>query len=99
MSNPPSNIVDGARKRWPTARVTDNGDPLIKKPRTTAITSVTTTATSLSRRASIEDIVEPTPIPGPQPHRQSRILEAADGSDDDEDKDIIGMPHLEPIVN
>jgi hypothetical protein len=102
----------GPRKRRPTERVTDNGDPLVQKKAKTAsananTSSVTATSTkstkkstmtsdsSLSRRASVEDVEELTPTPGPQPHHPGRILEAADGSDDD--KDCVDMPPLEPI--
>jgi hypothetical protein len=52
-------------------------------------------ATTLDHCASIEDVAEPTSISGPQPHHSSHILEAADGSDDDDD--TMGMPELENI--
>ena len=105
MPAPPSDMVDGPRKRRPTERVTDNGDPLVlKKAKTASIakttvqaTKTTTTATTFSRRASIEDVAEPTAAPRPQPHHPSRILEATDGSDDDDDDDTRGMPELEDV--
>jgi len=57
--------------------------------------STRTSDSSLSRRASVEDVEELTPTPGSRPHHPIRILEAADGSDDDED--CVDMPLLEPI--
>jgi hypothetical protein len=107
MPAPPPDTVDGPRKRRPTEHVTENGDPLIQKKAktmvttnvksssTAKVTSTTTKATTLDRRASLQDVAEPTPVPGPQPHHSSRILEAADGSDDDDD--TMGMPPLEDI--
>ncbi len=107
MSAPPSNVVDGPRKRRPTERVTENGDPLVqKKAKTmtfgpqkvisanTKTTSTQTTKATLSRRASIEDAVEPTPAPGPQPRHPARILEAADDSDGGHNDFDIDMPEL-----
>ena len=107
MPAPLPDTVDGPRKHRPTEHVTQNGDPLIqKKVKTTVMTNVKSTstakitsttmkATTLDRRASIEDVAEPTSVSGPQPHHSSRILEAADGSDDDDD--TTGMPALEDI--
>ncbi len=106
MPAPLPDTVDGPRKRRPTERVTENGDPLVQKKARTTNTKSTPTArvtskstitkaTTLDRRASIEDVAEPTPVAGPQPHHSSRILEAADGSDDDDD--TRGMPGLEDI--
>jgi len=37
---------------------------------------------------------EPTSVPGPQPHHPSRILDATDGSDDN---DTLGMPELDTV--
>jgi len=117
LPNNPPDVVDGPRKRRPTERVTNNGDPLVqKKARTTSstvnlnlkATSTGTTATSttkkatatsvkttsFSRRASFEDIAEPAPAPPSQPRNTARILEAADGSDDDHIDAYTGMPEL-----
>ena len=118
LPNDMPDIVEGPRKRHPTERVTDNGDPLVQKrpkttsstanlkattTRTTSATSTTTNAaglkmaigpTSLSRRASAEDLFEPTPARRPQPCVSSRIIEAVDGSDDGHDEDTIDMPDL-----
>lgn len=106
MPAPLPDTVDGPRKCCPTERVTENGDPLVQKKARTTNTKSTPTArvtskstitkaTTLDRRASIEDVAEPTPVAGPQPHHSSRILEAADGSDND--NDTRGMPGLEDI--
>jgi hypothetical protein len=104
MPDPPSDIVDGPRKRHPTKRVTENSDPHIQKKAktrvtkstsTAKVTSTTTKATTLEHRASIEDVAEPNPVIGPQLHHSSRVLEAADGSDDNHDTK--GMPPREEI--
>ena len=61
----------------------------------TKTTSTQTTKATLSRRASIEDAVELTPAPGPQPRHPARILEAADNSDGGGHNDFdIDMPEL-----
>ncbi len=61
----------------------------------TKTTSTQTTKATLSRRASIEDAVEPTPAPGPQPRHPACILEAADNSDGGGHNDFdIDMPEL-----
>ena len=107
---PPDNIPDvvvgGPRKRRPTERVTENGDPLVQKKAkmtsstatlkatSTKTTSTGTTkagvkttwaikSTSLSHHATCKDAVKPAPTSRPQPLNPARILEAADGSDDD----------------
>jgi len=94
---PASDMVDGPRKRRPTEHVTENGDPLVQKKAKTVKTvstntKITSSITTLSRRASIEDVVDPTPAPGSQPRHPDRILEAADGADDHDD--TFGMPNL-----
>jgi len=103
MPDPPPDIVDGPRKRHPTKRVTENSDPLIQKKAKTGVTksastakvNSTTTKAMLDRRASIKDVAEPTSVPSPQPHHSSRILEAADGSDDNHG--TMSMPPHEEI--
>jgi hypothetical protein len=84
--------------------VTENSDPHIQKKAktrvtkstfTAKVTSTTTKAITLDRRASIKDVAEPNPVIGSQPHHSSRILKAANGSDDNHDtKD---MPPCEEI--
>ncbi len=102
MPTPPPDMVDGPRKCQPTERITDNGDPLVQKKTkmaktatTTKTTKTTTTATTFSHRASIKDVAEPAAAAGPQPCHSSRILEATDGSDNDED--TRGKPELEDV--
>ena len=97
MPAPPSDMVDGPCKCRPTERVTENGDPLVQKKAKTVKTAstntkITSSTTTLSRRASIKDVVDPTPAPGSQPRHPDRILEAADGTDDHDD--TFGMPNL-----
>jgi hypothetical protein len=60
---------------------------------TAQVTSTTTKATTLGHHASVEDVAEPMTVPGPQPHHSSHILEAADGSNDD--NDTMGKPEIE----
>ena len=69
-------IVEGPRKRRPTERVLENGDPLSNKR------SKTSNKSSVDRRASIEDVEEPAPPPRSCPRDPTRILEHSDGSDD-----------------
>ena len=103
MPAPPPDTIDGPHKHRPTERVTENGDPLVQKKVKTMVTMSTTTAkvTSTTTKAttldcsSIEDVAKPTSVPGPQLHHSSCILEAADGSDDN--NDTMGMPPLEDI--
>jgi len=119
--------VHGPCKCHPTERVLDNGDPLVqkkKKKANTAINAVSYSGTqtslnnllaiksSLTRRASVEDITEPARPSRTQPHNPNSILEAADGSDNDayigmpalaaidsRDDDIIDMPALADVSN
>lgn len=107
QNNP--DVIDGPRKRRPSERVTDNGDPLVqkktktgkaahavKKPSGKKSSSTKSAAkSSQTRRASVEDLPEPAPAPRPQPRHPNHILEAADGSDDGEDDEE--MPGLAPI--
>jgi hypothetical protein len=69
-------IVEGPRKRRPTERVLENGDPLSNKR------SKTSNKSSVDQRASIEDVEEPAPAPRSCPRDPTRILEHSDGSDD-----------------
>jgi hypothetical protein len=62
------NITVGPRKRLPTQRAIENGDPFARKR---------------AKRTTIEEVNEPVPPPCAQPHNSMRVLEAADGSDDD----------------
>lgn len=102
QNNP--DIVDGPRKRRPSERVTENGDPHShKKAKTTASATQNprnkpaaknnvTRPTPVNRQASVEDVPEPAPAPRPQPHHPARILESSDGSDDG--VETTGMPGL-----
>ena len=95
--NPPD-IIDGPRKCQPTKRVTENGDTLTnKRAKTSAAAkkSKVSTVSNDSHRASVEDVLEPALPSRPQPHLAERVLEAADGSDDDGFYD--DMPILEDI--
>ncbi|KAF8960089.1 hypothetical protein BDZ97DRAFT_1761045 [Flammula alnicola] len=108
-SQPHPDVINGPRKRRPSERVTKNGDPLAqKKAKTTFATTkkpagrpsaskAPNKATS-SRNASIEDVPEPVPAPLVQPRHPQRILEASNGSDDD-NVQFVGMPGLEPVEN
>ena len=51
-------------------------------------------ASNVSHRASVEDVVEPVLIPCSQPLHADCVIKAANGSDDDSDDD---MPGLEDI--
>ena len=77
------NATLGPRKRRPTERVTENGDLLARKRAKT------------SQLATVEDVEDPVPPPLPQPCNPERILEAADGSDND--VELIDMPSLEAV--
>ncbi|PPQ81292.1 hypothetical protein CVT26_015194 [Gymnopilus dilepis] len=103
-----TDVVDGPRKRRPSERVTENGDPLVQKKAKTANNSslphavkttsgkkASTKASSQVHRATVEDIPEPPPVSRPQPQQPNRILEAADGSD--EDIEMVNLPGLEPV--
>jgi hypothetical protein len=87
-------IVDGPRKRRPTERVLENGDPLSHKRSKTTIGNKSTT--SVNRRASVEDFEETAPAPHPRPRDPSHILEASDGSDDAANISESDMPALAP---
>ncbi len=96
--NPPD-IIDGPRKRLPSKCVTENGDTFInKKAKTSRIMKNSLgnklSASNVSCRASVEDVVEPVLIPHSQPLHADHVIKAADGSDDDSDDD---MPGLEDI--
>jgi hypothetical protein len=103
----PDTVV-GPRKRRPTERVTQNGDPLSRKKvkKTTTVESqksydristkkVALKGANVNQRASVEDVTEPPPPARLQPQNPNRILEASDGSDDNDDNDFIDMPQLE----
>jgi hypothetical protein len=92
---PDPDIVDGPRKRRPTERVLENGDPLSHK-RSKTTTGNKSTA-SVHRRVSVEDFEEPAPAPRNHPRNPSHILEASDGSDDAANVPKSDMPTLEPI--
>lgn len=61
--------VEGACKRRPTKRITENGDPLLKK-------SKTTTSTTAAAQSTTQPTADPSPPPSSQPH-------APNDSDDD----------------
>jgi hypothetical protein len=102
----PDTVV-GPRKRRPSERVTQNGDPLSrKKVKTSSMESqkshnristkkVALKGANVNRRASVEDVTEPPPPARLQPQNPNWILEASDGSDNNNDDDFIGMPQLE----
>ena len=115
-----SDTIDGPRKRCPTKRVIENGDPLAHKKAKLASTTrdvqkssghkaptiKSATKTSKIHIAFVENISEPAPPLRAQPRNPNRILEAADGSDDDipgvapleeDDNDDPDMPHLEAV--
>jgi len=107
LSTLPDTVV-GPRKRRPSERVTQNGDPLSRKKvkKTTTVESqkshnristkkVALKGANVNRRASVEDVTEPPPPARSQPQNPNRILEASDGRDDNDDDDFIGMPQLE----
>lgn len=50
---------------------------------------------NINRWASVEDVTEPPPPAHLQPQNPNWILEASDGSDNNDDDDFIGMPQLE----
>lgn len=85
----PELIVSGPRKRKETSRVTDNADPLLKKkarlaPKANAKKSDPKTP---RRRPSVEiqEVDDDTnTIQHESPKNPSHIIEAADGSDDEE---------------
>jgi hypothetical protein len=92
-----SDTIDGPRKQHPTERVIENGDPLAHKKAKIATTTrdvrkssgnkvPTKSAPKPSKiqSTSIEDILEPAPTLRVQPCNPNRILEAADGSDDND---------------
>ena len=101
-------MVVGPCKRRPSEHVTQNGNPLSrKKVKKTTVESqksdnrVSTKKVALkgahvNRRASVEDVTEPPPPACSQPQDPNRILEASDGSNDNDDDDIfIDKPQLE----
>jgi hypothetical protein len=113
-----SNSIDGPHKQRPTERVIENGDPLAQKKAKIATTArdvqkisgsmaptiKSATKSSKIRCASVEDVLEPTSTLRAQPHNSDRILEAADGSDDneipglaleDDDHDMPGLADVE----
>ncbi|KAH9166197.1 hypothetical protein EDB89DRAFT_2076115 [Lactarius sanguifluus] len=81
-SNTNTDIVQGPRKRRPTERVTENGDPLArKKAKTTPRTSINARAIPIAPQPSIEEI--PNPIRRPQPllqhaHQSSGATDSGD---------------------
>jgi len=94
FQNPPG-IIDGPQKRQPSKRVTENDDHHTnKKAKTTEAIKILPKVSTVSRRASVQDIPEPVTASYPQPRLADRVLEAADSGDDD---DLIGMPGLEDI--
>ena len=107
LSTLPHTVV-GPRKRRPSERVTQNGDPLSRKKvkistaesqksdNRVSTKKVAPKGAHVDRHASVEDVAEPPPSARSQPRDPNRILEASDGSDDDHDDDIfIDMPELE----
>jgi hypothetical protein len=100
ISQNPTDIINGPRKRQPSKRVTENGDTRTNKKAKNSVATknslIDVSASNNSRRASVQDVPEPVVIPPSQPLRANRILEAADGSDDDSDDDN-GMPGLEDV--
>jgi len=88
------NIIDGPRKRRPTDRLLENGDPLSHKK--TKTTSTTSTSSVINRWASVEDFEEPASASRSHPHDPTRILEASDGSDDAINIPESDMPGLAP---
>jgi len=89
-----SDIIDGPRKRRPTERVLENGDPLSHKR--TKTTSSKSTSSVINRRASVEDFEEPAPPSRSHPRDPTRILKASDGSDDAANIPESDMPGLAP---
>lgn len=79
------------RKRRPTERVTENGDPLARKrarplpgngrlsTNATDVANTTNTA-AVAQRASVEDA--PRPTPRPRPVHSDQMAEAADSDDE-----------------
>lgn len=80
------NITEGPRKRRPTERVTENGDPLAKKARIAAAHRNRKSAKvkTVTQRAIEDDHDSPPPPPRPcpQPIRANRLPEATESSDD-----------------
>ncbi|KAH9013389.1 hypothetical protein EDB85DRAFT_1890085 [Lactarius pseudohatsudake] len=72
--DPNLNVTEGPRKRRPTERVTENGDPLAGKRRR---------LTSGNRRAPVDDAPEPTHRPRPKPVRPQQTQKTADNSNNE----------------
>ncbi|KAJ3513595.1 hypothetical protein NLJ89_g2859 [Agrocybe chaxingu] len=95
----------GTRKCKASQKVLENGDPLIVKKQALqghpGPASSTTPAPSHSRSARVEDADDPKDHRRSAPPRNpNRVLEAADGSDDDAiivDKDMTDLPGLEEL--
>src|ERR1700674_3809203 len=82
-SSPLFDTIVGPRKRRPSERVTQNGDPLSRK-KVKSTKKVAPKAAQVNQRASVEGVAEPAPPICSQPLNPNRILEASDGSDDDD---------------
>ncbi|KAH9016963.1 hypothetical protein EDB84DRAFT_1442958 [Lactarius hengduanensis] len=81
----PTGIIQGPRKRRPTERVTENGDPLAKKAKRTPRTSVNARAVPVTPQTSVEDVPNPTRRPQHLPPRRHQSSGAADSSDEEAD--------------
>ncbi|KAH9015580.1 hypothetical protein EDB84DRAFT_1443392 [Lactarius hengduanensis] len=81
----PTGIIQGPRKRRPTERVTENGDPLAKKAKRTPRTSVNARAVHVTPQTSVEDVPNPTRRPQHLPPRRHQSSGAADSSDEEAD--------------
>ena len=102
-SSKPSNVPT-RRKRTISERVTDNGDPLVvrkkareaeKSKKTTQVNvfkkiKINMNSLIISQKATVEDVEEENNHPqNAIPKKGSRILEPADGSEDDDDDEPI----------
>jgi len=94
--NPPG-ITDGPCKRQPSKHVTKNGDTHTKRKAKTSsgpvkkLPKVSESDQGNSRRASVEDVLQPVTTSHTQPDHADRVLEATDGSSNND------MPALKDI--
>jgi hypothetical protein len=90
-------LAEGPRKRRPTERVTENGDPLVRKKARIITASgnikSSTKVTNAARRLTTSDVPKRAPRTHARPVHANRIPEVVAGSDDEFDSNQVDTGH------